>query len=180
MKRGGTVHSSRSPVTLVLKVCKFVPKKRKKNQNLCCLDLQPRELNLISDFVNKLLCQISEVTYIKLFINDSPNFLSNHLENIGFVFQRSWIITSLIKPMGKTQRKCFKYTKVFEKSIFCGMFESWSCSYFGAHLVLMQMEIIFLHYLMGILITNLLHIYGKHFCNMWLPRKVRWKPGSIF
>lgn len=104
------------------------------------------------------------------------NFLSNHLKNIECVFQMSWII----KAKGKAHRKFFKYAEVFEKSIFCDtMFASLNCSYFGTHLSHMQMEIIFLHYLMGILIINSLHVM-QNFCNTWLPKKVRWKAGSIF
>lgn len=141
-------------------VCLYVKNKNKKNPASCGLDLQPEEPNFISDFVNKLLFQISEFTHIKLFITLLIyNFLKNHLKSIEFVFQRSWIVTSVIKAMGKTHRKCFKYSKVFEKSIFCGaMFESLSCSYFGTCLAHRKMEIIFLNYLMGILIINSLHI----------------------
>lgn len=104
------------------------------------------------------------------------NFLSNHLKNIECVFQRSWII----KAKEKAHRKFFRYAEVFENSIFCDtMFASLSCSYFGTHLSHMQMEIIFLHYLMGILIINSLHVM-QNFCNTWLPKKVRGKAGSIF
>lgn len=77
--------------------------------------------------------------------------------------------------MGETHRKCFKYAKVFEKAIFCGtMFESLklsNCSYFGTHLAHMQMEIIFLHYLMGISIINSLHIQGKIYAILGYLRK---------